>query len=172
MESTTIAPADEFAEEAARAIASRRAGYIAGLRLLADALEQHPDADLPADGTSLPLSITFWGEDARERMAAAARAIPCTWTKQVRDSEYRSYFDLSGNLAGLKISLTAYRDAVCERVVTGTHEETKTVPDPEALAAVPQVTVTNVVEHVTWECHSILKPDADESAPVQDTEAA
>jgi hypothetical protein len=48
------------------------------------------------------------------------------------------------------------RNEVCEKVVTGTREVTKEVPDPEALAAVPKVTVTETVEDVEWRCHPIL----------------
>jgi hypothetical protein len=45
---------------------------------------------------------------------------------------------------------------VCERVVTGTRLETKEVPDPEALKAVPLVTVTETVEDVEWRCMPLL----------------
>lgn len=158
MDSTTLAPADEAAEAAARAIASRRAEYIAGLRLLADALEMHPEAELPAGGTTVPLSITFWGSSARERMAAAARALPCTWTKDYRDGGegYESYFDLNGMLAGLKIALTAYRDTVCERVVVRTEDrEVEEVVTPAETRM-----VVKSVEIVRWECGSVLKDAA------------
>jgi hypothetical protein len=40
--------------------------------------------------------------------------------------------------------------------VVGTREVTEEVPDPEALAAVPKVTVTRTVEDVRWECRPLL----------------
>jgi len=48
------------------------------------------------------------------------------------------------------------RAQVCERIVTGTREVTKEVPDPEALAAVPKVTKTETVEDVEWRCLPLL----------------
>ena len=55
------------------------------------------------------------------------------------------------------VSLHVYagREQMCERIVVGTHEETKQVPDPELLAAVPTLTVTEVVEDVQWRCRPL-----------------
>jgi hypothetical protein len=135
-----------------------RAEYIAGLRQLADLLEQNPDAlPLPYEGRSGAITFHFLsGEDPKAEMAAAARAIPTRLDKSGGDS----YFDLTGSLHGLKIELTAFRDAVCERVVTGTETVTEQVRDPEAaeqaLASVPLVEVTRTIEHVEWRCTPLL----------------
>ncbi len=144
-----------------------RAAYVKGLRMLAAALEAHPEVPLPADGTRLPMGWNLWGEDAREQMAATARAIPCTWAKKVRDGYDGSpaYFDLDGTLAGLRLKITAFRDAVCTRRVTGTREVAETVPDPAALAAVPRVEVTRTEDIVTWDCGSLLSPETAAAAP-------
>lgn len=143
-----------------------RSEYIAGLRQLADVLEQHDELPLPVQGTLLPMSMCFLsGDDDRSAIAAGARALPCRLDKRVRDgSGCDSYFDLHGQLHGLRVQLTAYRDDVCERVVTGTEEVTRTVKDPEALAAVPEVEVTETVETVEWRCHSILAPQGEVAA--------
>lgn len=136
-----------------------RARYIDGLRVFAAALEKHPEIPLPNDGMTLPLIITFFADDdPRAAMAAAARALPCAWRKKVsgNGTAASSYFDLEGDLAGLKLLLTAYRDDICERVVTGTREVTETVKDPGKLAAVPEITVTRTEETVEWRCGSVL----------------
>jgi hypothetical protein len=137
---------------------SERERYIDGLRVLAAVLEQNPDIPLPYEGTGTDIGINFLsGDDPRERMAAAARAFPCNWDKVFWGHE-TAFFDLKGQLAGLKVSLTAYRDVVCRRVVTGTHEVTETVKDPAKLAEVPEIEVTHVVEDVEWDCGSLFAP--------------
>jgi hypothetical protein len=147
--------------EATAADDSRRAGYIKGLRALADALEDNPAIPLPYQGTDADITIMFLtGDDRRRGMADAARAIPCDWAKTPwGDGGSTAYLDLMGQLHGLRLALTAYRNDVCERVVTGTREVTKTVKDPEALAAVPEVEVTETVENVEWICGSLLAPE-------------
>ncbi|HET6291734.1 MAG TPA: hypothetical protein VFG33_00115, partial [Kribbella sp.] len=54
----------------------------------------------------------------------------------------------------IEVHVGAYRDQVCERVVTGTREVTKTVPDPSVV--VPDVEVTETVEDVEWICGPLL----------------
>jgi len=100
---------------------------------------------------TLPLGFTFWGDDARGRLAATARALPCpSWDKTVSESFMR----MAGKLAGLKVELVAERDAVCTRVVTGTEErEVEKVITP---AVVEKVTET--VDVVTWDCQPVLAP--------------
>lgn len=135
--------------------AEERAAYVAGLRQLADILDAHPEVPLPYDGDSDEITFHFLsGEDPRAEMAAAARALPCTWRKDASDD----YFDLFGALAGLKVRLVAFRAQVCTRRVTGTEErEVEEIVTP----AVKQV-VRKQVEVVEWTCHPILadgKPD-------------
>jgi len=131
---------------------SKRADYIAGLRQLADLLEQHADVlPLPLEGTGSDMSLYFLGgDDAKSELAAAVHVIPARLHKNDPDSTYgRTYYGLSGRLHGLRISLTAYREAVCERVVIGT----KIVAHP-AMPAEPER--TEVVEQVEWRCHPVL----------------
>ncbi len=134
---------------------SGRGAYISGLRKVADLLEQHDELPLPSAGDIFPMTFTFLsGGDRKAALAAAARLIPSQLHKKVRDGDYGSYFDLEGRLDGLMIQLTAFRDDVCERVVTGTREVTKQVPDPAV--DVPLVEVTETVEEVEWVCGPLL----------------
>jgi hypothetical protein len=126
-----------------------RAGYVAGLRMLADILEADATLPLPVHGRGLPISWSFWGDDtAKTEMARVARALPGPKTKDYRDT----YFYLSVQLSGLNVQLTAMRAAVCERVVTGVREVTVTEPDPNA----PTVTRVDTVEDVEWRCSPLL----------------
>ena len=140
----------------------KRADYIAGLRLLADALERSPEVPLPYEGIATDMTFHFLhGDDPKAAMAACARALPTSFTK---DADGK-YFDLHGKLAGLRVNLVAFRAEVCERVVTGTRQVEIEEPDPEALAAVPTVTRIEVVEDVEWVCSPILAA-TEEKAPV------
>lgn len=130
-----------------------RAEYIAGLRALADALEQHPELMLPYTGRlSSPMNVIPLGDEQRPQLTAWARALPGKREKQERDQ----YLDLIGAFHGLGIKVICDRDEVCERVVVGTETVTKTVKDPAALAAVPEVEVTEEVEVVEWRCRPLL----------------
>jgi hypothetical protein len=138
-----------------------RAEYVKGLRALADLLEQHDELPLPYQGGKhSPMSLTFLSDDdPKGRLAAAARAMPGRLDKQVRESaEYGNYFDLRCRLDGLHIKLTAYRDAVCERVVVGTREVTREVVVPVKTVT---ETVTETVEDIRWECRPLLAPDTE-----------
>lgn len=135
-----------------------RERYIDGLRVLAAVLEQNPDVPLPYEGTGSFIGINFLsGDDPRGQMAEAARAFPCKWDKVFWGGE-TSYFDLRAQLAGLKVSLTAYREVVCTRKVTGTREVTETVKDPAKLAEVPEIEVTRTEDIIEWDCGSLLAP--------------
>jgi hypothetical protein len=150
----------------------RRAEFVKGLRAYADALEANPEAlPLPYHGIATEIVMYFLdADDPRAEMAAAARALHCNFRKSVVESENDpgGTLRLSGKLHGLGVELAAYRSAVCERVVTGTHEVTEKVQDPEALAAVPEIEVTRVVEDVEWICSPVLAP----AVPAQTVSAA
>lgn len=134
-----------------------RTGYTAGLRALADLLDAHPEVPLPYHGSTAPLTIMHLsGADQRTKFLASVRAFPGHKTKEARDA----YFDVEVMLHGLSVQITANRDAVCERVVTGTRVLYRDVPDPEALAAVPTTTVTETVEDVRWDCRPLLAPES------------
>lgn len=129
-----------------------RAEYIAGLRALADLLERNPDLDLPTYGkwSWSPIRVVITRDDGqrqRDQLAAWARALPGEKTKAPAGQD-GEMLTLAGRLRGIWIDVLADRDEVCERVVIGTHEVTKEIPDPDA----PTVTVTEIVEDVRWEC--------------------
>ena len=129
-----------------------RAAYTAGLRALADLLDAHPDLPLPVYGDLIPMTLGFYTPDARERIAAAVRLFPGTKMKRADDD----YFRIDVALHGLSVQLTALRHDVCERVVVGTTEVVVEEPDPDAVAALPKVMRTEVVEQVEWICSPLL----------------
>ena len=132
-----------------------RQRYIDGLRVLASVLENHEGIPLPWDGTGSPISLNFlFGDRPREQMAGAARAFPCEWSKDFMSSRYGDYINLDGKVAGLSIRLTAYRDTVCKRVVTGTEDrEVEEVVTPAVTRK-----VTETVDVIEWDCGSVLAP--------------
>jgi hypothetical protein len=142
---------------------NHRADYVKGLRALADILEASPEVPLPYTGSVSEIAINAFlhSKDPRAAIVATVRAFTgVAWDKETRDGKGSddSYFDMLGSLHGLRLRLTSYRDAVCERVVTGTREVTETVKDPAKLAEVPEIEVTKTVEEVEWRCAPILKP--------------
>lgn len=143
---------------------SERAAYTRGLREIADWYDAHPEVPMPYH-TSVQtgkLEATFDiylnGADQRARLSTIARAMG--QFDKVPDGDL---FRVVRRFGGIAVTAQAQRDEVCERIVVGTHEVTELVPDPEAVAALPTVAVTKVVEDVRWECRSIL---ADEPARV------
>ena len=141
-------------------MSTNRADYIAGLRQLADVLEQHPDLPLPLRGSKsvVPVDWLLFGGDTRDNLAAQkrvaaqiVRALPCKFDKHVTANLFR----YSGELGGLHVQVVVDQAAVCERVVVGTETVTREVPDPDA-APVPTVTVTETVEKVEWQCRPLL----------------
>lgn len=134
-----------------------RSGYTAGLRALADLLDAHPEIPLPYTGSkhSGLLWILQSEDDQRPILRKLARLLPGLIEKGYRGTD----FDLKGSLDGLHLHVIADRDSVCERVVTGTREVTREVPDPVALAAVPTTVVTETVEDVEWRCAPLLSRD-------------
>ena len=134
--------------------ANDRDAYIAGMRQLMDILEANPGLPLPFEGRSSAMTFHFLNaEDPRAAMAAAARTLPCKWDKRVwSGSEDRNYFDLSGQIAGARVKLSAFRDAVCTRVVTGTEE--REIEETVTPAVIRKV--VKPVEVVEWQCGSLL----------------
>jgi hypothetical protein len=106
---------------------TRREGYIAGLRALADFLEQHPDMPTPYYDT---INIFV---PTREEIATIARLT--SWEK-----EYQTTYFVLRKMFGddLRLEVNIDRGAVCRKVVTGT----KTVP------AQPEHTI----EEYAWVC--------------------
>lgn len=143
----------------------RRAAYIAGLRLLADVLDHHPELPQPSSGQSAdnPLRIWFHSHhdqpSVRDRVAAAARALK-RHARKVDKKINGEWFDVRTALAGLHIEVTTRRNDVCERVVIGTETVTEKHKDPDLLAQVPEVEVTEEREIVEWRCPPSLLAEA------------
>ncbi|MFJ8815459.1 hypothetical protein [Amycolatopsis thermoflava] len=125
-----------------------------GLRKLADFIEQHPHLGSRIHG------INVWYPDSAADMApiaAAAARFGATVHKDITDSMYNLAIDFGAVTA----KALAYREQVCERVVVGTETVTRTVPDPDKLAEVPQVEITETVEKVEWRCTPLLASTPD-----------
>lgn len=136
----------------APAVDDTRTGYIAGLRQLADLLEQHAELPLPWSGG--PHSTLDVFVQTKDEAVAYSRAIPGRKDKDFTDGAYG--FQLQGAIGGLHLRVYAPRGEVCERIVTGVETVTEQVPDPDALALVPTVEVTREVETVEWVCSPLL----------------
>lgn len=140
------------------ATADPRAEYVAGLRMLADLLEQNPHLKLPFYGDVFPMRVLVCNDDPqdqRDQLAAWVKALPGRKDKAVGGT-MGDFLMLRAKLRGLDFEVQAQRDDVCERVVVGTKTETKVVKDPALLASVPEVEVTEEIEIVEWRCGSIL----------------
>jgi hypothetical protein len=129
----------------------------AGLRQLADMIEQNPElaqiAQYLADGVNV---FYAWTKDDAQTVIRAALAAGAKVDKKYVDD----HFSASLTWGPVKARMLSNRATVCEKVVT-TREVTEEVPDPEALAAVPTVKQTRTVEDVKWVCSPILAADAE-----------
>lgn len=128
-----------------------RASYVAGLRALADLLEDNEHLPLPFEGSQSNLS--FFTSN-REQLQSLARLMGRAEKDYTDNPVYG--FKLRGELFGLDVIAYGNREQVCTSVVKGVREVTREVPDPDALAAVPTVTVTETVEDVEWICEPLL----------------
>jgi hypothetical protein len=134
---------------------TQRGEYVKGLRVLADLLETHPELPLPytagtEDSPAHRLTFYYLGaDDPKARLAEFARLIPGTLRKEATDGRT---LRMVGRLAGLWVQGVAEREAVCERVVTGTREVTRTVFGPAPVVG----EVTETVEDVRWDCAPLL----------------
>lgn len=132
------------------------ANHAAALRQVADLLDEHPDLPRPyvtmfTDSRRAEvhwyLHINDRGDLDAQRQAAQKiiRDLGGTWAKDPRaDGMF-----LQCDHGLLKLEVAVMREAVCERVVTGT--ETVTVP---AVKAQPERTETREV--VEWKCAPVL----------------
>lgn len=136
--------------------AERRA-WTAGLRQIADFLDAHDEVPLPylgayAEGSSkpvLPIYLTST-EEPRQAMAMVMKAMGRA-TKAAHDDI--GTFQVWREFAGLVLMASAHREAVCERIVTGT----RTVEVDEPVTEVTGTRkVTKVIEDVQWKCSPLL----------------
>jgi hypothetical protein len=142
----------------------------ANLRLAADLLDEHPDLPQPyittiSDGTLslhwfLHLSHVGTGNEKADA-AAIVKAIDGRWDR--RSDDWNDKVEWRQSREGMSLLVQVSREAVCERIVTGT--ETVTVPAVEA-----QPERTEEREVVEWRCEPLLKETADE--PVREQVSA
>ena len=127
---------------------SARTEYVARLRKLADLLEATPDLIFPYNVS--PHEITFLPSGAAET-AVTAKLLPSSWAKNdPNKSDYdATYYVLTGEWLGVKLTIIESRKAVCERVRVGT--ERVTVPAAEAI---PETVVSRPV--YKWQCEPLL----------------
>jgi hypothetical protein len=129
----------------------RRAEYAAGLRALADLLEREPGLPIPFPDK---FEWNVWPhnvDNVAAEVARIRRLLPGMFEKNdpAQSNLASQYYMLTARLHGLTLEICAYRESVCERVVTGTREVTEQVP-------VAFETVTKTVEDVEWVCKPLL----------------
>lgn len=156
---TTVA--SEIAE---RAAVDPRVEWLDSLRQIADWLAEHPEVPQPYHLIGSELYIYLHGGDSRTKLAAIARAFGNA-DKRVDGSR----FGVARRFGAITLIASAAREEVCERVVIGTREVTEDKPDPAAVAALPKVPVTTVVEDVRWVCPPSLLAAADSEPTVEVT---
>ena len=98
---TTVAPAQ----------AVTRANYAAGLRHLADLIDDHDEVPLPVDGRLSPIMVPFFGETPVTSMAKAAEVFPGELSPRYRQGSHGVMLALAGKLDGLTVHLTRYLNA-------------------------------------------------------------
>jgi hypothetical protein len=140
---------DEKLEARAQALAD-------GLRRLASLVEKLGDEALIYD-YEFTLGYANMPVDDKDALAAHIRA-GLDAGAEIEKSYSDAYAGAYLKFGPVAVRPYAARDLVCERVVTGTQEVTEEVADPEALAAVPKVSVTRTVDVVEWRCDGFLKP--------------
>ena len=114
----------------------------------------HPYVTAGSWGTEISWYLTLDTKDEAEQKALAAEIVRLhrgPWVKQERGESFA--FE-NTNIPGVKLKVVVAREAVCERVVTGT--ETITVP---AMEAVPER--TEIREIVEWRCEPLLAEAVD-----------
>lgn len=130
----------------------------AGLRALADMIEANPeiapyfDYTLTSAGINAHLPSESDKAAIMAQLSRIARRHKGTVTKNIDEKWHNLVIDFGGVTA----KVLAYREEVCERVVTGVETVTKQVPDPNA----PLVEVTEQVEQVEWVCRPLLAAEA------------
>jgi hypothetical protein len=126
----------------------------AALRSLADLIEANPSL---AGTSSYVRSLNIWWAATADQLGDIARAGLAHGAKV--DKRYTDdCVTLALSWGPVTAHALAIRSRVCERVVTGVDVVTRKIPDPDALAAVPLIEVTEEVERVEWRCEPILAP--------------
>jgi hypothetical protein len=136
-----------------------RQATIYAIRAVLNRLADDPDIPMPysveAIGHGKPTFRWLPSGTGKQETAEAARirrALGGKWDKHVGDQLLK----LHSEDDHAHYEIVIWRTAACTRVVTGTKTVTETVPDPDALAAVPMVEITRQVEEFRWDCAPIL----------------
>lgn len=129
----------------------------AGLRALADLIENNPDLNDDLRWLTSDLSAYVADKEVLAKFARAAVAQGAKVTKDFPpDSRPDRHFYLYASFGPVQVRLHCERAVVCERIVVGTETVTKKVKDPAKLAEVPEIEVTETVETVRWDCKPLL----------------
>lgn len=132
-----------------------------GLRALAAFVEANPELAERLAYSLGNMSEPVYGDDSAAVMGQFARAVARGRVENHKDGSSDKFFRLTLCFSdAVRLSLATSREEVCERVVVGTEQVTKTVPDPELLAKVPEIEVTETIEQVEWRCRPLLASDA------------
>lgn len=144
----------DAAEEKARNVelAGRQAS---GLRALAEMIEQNPEVAPLARYYLTTLSV-FSSQTSAHHALLARLALRHGAKVDKSISEELYNLQLSFAEGAVVAHALATRAEVCERVSTGVKVVTKTVKDPGAVAALPDVEVTEEVETFDWVCKPVM----------------
>ena len=153
MTDTDVTSTDEATRLAETQLVAARE-QAAGLRALADMVEQNPEIIEVVH--RLYLGTHVFAEDGPQAKLGTFARIAARYATKVEKDFSTSYASVTAYFGGVKVSVQTDRNEVCKRGVTGTETVTKKVPDPEKLAAVPTVEVTEEVEQVEWRCRPLL----------------
>lgn len=151
-----VIPADSVTTESVmedprRQDEEKRAEFAKALTDIAQAIIENPT--LPIPGAAVHFYV--WpgeGHDPRAVIRTFIRAFPGPKVKNF-DS---AMAEVSASVGPVSVNLSTIRDSVCERVVVGTKDETREVPDPEALANIPCTEVTVTEDIIEWRCEPLL----------------
>jgi hypothetical protein len=161
---------EALAESAERSKARKLAGEVAsGLEAIAVMVRANPQlAERLAWGfrpehTLIPV---MHEENPAAVLAEFVTAASRSGARVAKDGS-ENYFKALLSWGPVGLQVYANREQVCERVVVGTETVIKTVKDPVALAAVPEVEVTEEVEQVEWRCRPLLAADESVSAAAE-----
>lgn len=136
---------------------SLAAQQAAGLRALADMIEQHPKL-VETTRYSFEQIDTF--ADSADTIREFVRA-GLKHGAEILKSGSDQWFTAKLMWGPVKLHINARRDEVCERVVVDTREIVEEIPDPEAVAKLPRVKQTRVEEIVEWKCLPLLAADSE-----------
>lgn len=136
---------------------SDRAAVAAGYRRLADLIESE-QAPIPIN-PQVSLFLSHGAVPIDEQPVAARELMRALGGGKYAKDTSSSGGDLilRGMCGGLPVDIWVTRDAVCERVVTGTREVVETVPVGEDTR--PVETITRTEDVVEWVCSPLLAAD-------------